>query len=170
MEYSLVFHSSWKPQSVSCSWTERSVENWNYMDIKNNSEWRSNCPSVYLSPPRGSWSYCNRLTVRSIFQHITPMQVCGSLFNRNGWLTFWILPQEEEAQCWLSSVPQVSWISTKKIRAVSPAVKGNSLTIYDSGIFLLQLTQFVRNEGSRKENEELSKIVNILYWITKWLC
>ena len=30
-------------------------------------------------------------------------------------------------------------------------------------IFLLQLTQFVRNEGSRKENEELSKIVTALF-------
>ena len=37
-------------------------------------------------------------------------------------------------------------------------MKGKFLTIYDSEIFLLQLTQFVRNEGSRKESEELSKI------------
>ena len=77
MEYSLVFHSSRKPQSVRCSFTshshttENSIQNWNYINMKNNSVWRSNCPSVYLSPPPGLCSYCNWFPVRCIFLQIT---------------------------------------------------------------------------------------------------
>ena len=115
MEYSLVFHSSRKPQSVRCSFTshshttENSIESWNYIDIKNNSVWRSNCPSVYLSPPPGLCSYCNWFPVLSIFLQISNTvrlfsqdssylrmpQAFGSLINQNGLLMFWILPQEE---------------------------------------------------------------------------